>query len=307
MTAACAHGRTYQGPARPLAEKASAAARRRRRLDRERLAKPLVNEIRKFYDAETEKLIEFLEPHFALIQSYFVSRYPLEAMRRAQEVKGISPADFDFLMRILQTFGQFADSNEFASTVIDMRLRDSYEAAARFALEKLGYNRVAFNLRNPNLLESIRSRALSFPESASVRFDQSIDTLVNHFVDQGRAPYDSRFLRDIMDELGYDNRAAALRFAQTETGIITNQANYQSYQKMEVERKEWLTAIRNVRPTHAALSGIVIDMDDKFDVGGNPASYPQDPSLPPEELINCRCDMAPIIERDPDRPAWTGD
>jgi SPP1 gp7 family putative phage head morphogenesis protein len=57
--------------------------------------------------------------------------------------------------------------------------------------------------------------------------------------------------------------------------------------------KEWLAANDDrTRPSHKAVDGTVVDMDEKFTVGGWPLDFPHDPTAPPEETINCRCTLA---------------
>lgn len=60
-------------------------------------------------------------------------------------------------------------------------------------------------------------------------------------------------------------------------------------------KKEWAAVIDNrTRPSHLAAHGQIVDWDADFEVGGHSCSYPNDPSLPPEEVVNCRCRMIPI-------------
>jgi hypothetical protein len=62
-------------------------------------------------------------------------------------------------------------------------------------------------------------------------------------------------------------------------------------------KKQWLTARDDrVRPSHAALDGVIIEQGETFDVGGYEAEHPLDPALPPEESINCRCVLVTIFE-----------
>lgn len=57
--------------------------------------------------------------------------------------------------------------------------------------------------------------------------------------------------------------------------------------------KEWLAANDDrTRASHRAVDGTVVDMDEKFTVGGWPLDFPHDPTAPPEETINCRCTLA---------------
>ena len=66
-------------------------------------------------------------------------------------------------------------------------------------------------------------------------------------------------------------------------------------------RKYWLPAYLNTRPTHIEAGqnyseSQPIPVNESFMVGGYPALYPRDPSLPAEEVVNCRCRSVPIVE-----------
>ncbi len=63
-------------------------------------------------------------------------------------------------------------------------------------------------------------------------------------------------------------------------------------------RKRWDTEKdRRVRQTHQEVDGQVTDLSQPFYVGGYPMMYPGDPLAPPEEIVNCRCDLRIINER----------
>jgi broad specificity phosphatase PhoE len=56
--------------------------------------------------------------------------------------------------------------------------------------------------------------------------------------------------------------------------------------------KTWLSAGDDlVRPDHEDTDGQTVAIDDNFDVGGEQAQYPGDPSLSDDEAINCRCTL----------------
>jgi len=60
--------------------------------------------------------------------------------------------------------------------------------------------------------------------------------------------------------------------------------------------KRWDTERdRRVRSSHRAADGQVVDLTSVFMVGGFPLAFPGDPIGPPEEVINCRCDVV-IVE-----------
>lgn len=57
-------------------------------------------------------------------------------------------------------------------------------------------------------------------------------------------------------------------------------------------RKEWRTEEdERVRASHRAVNGVTIPFYLPFYVGGWPMMFPGDESAPPEEVINCRCDL----------------
>lgn len=56
--------------------------------------------------------------------------------------------------------------------------------------------------------------------------------------------------------------------------------------------KTWLSAEdERVRETHMEADGQTVPIDEPFDVGGESAMYPGDPSLSWEEAANCRCTL----------------
>lgn len=84
---------------------------------------------------------------------------------------------------------------------------------------------------------------------------------------------------------------------QTRANLIAlNEANWKWNNQEFFEAKEknktkiWHTALdERVRATHIVLEGVQISIDEDFDVGGFPASYPLDERLPISETANCRC------------------
>lgn len=54
--------------------------------------------------------------------------------------------------------------------------------------------------------------------------------------------------------------------------------------------REWVTRRDDrVRPTHRAVDGKTLPVGERFDVGGESALYPQDPTLSAKERWGCRC------------------
>jgi SPP1 gp7 family putative phage head morphogenesis protein len=99
---------------------------------------------------------------------------------------------------------------------------------------------------------------------------------------------------DLMDEARIGQ---ALTIARTEAISAFNFAGVEAWrQSGDVDQLEWLSARDSaVRPTHADADGQVAGISDGFDVGGETLEYPGDPNGSPDETINCRCTLLPVI------------
>jgi len=66
-----------------------------------------------------------------------------------------------------------------------------------------------------------------------------------------------------------------------------------------VEGKEWLATMdERVRDAHAEADGQIVGMDEPFVVGGEALEYPGDPAGSPENVINCRCTVLPVLKEE---------
>jgi len=102
-------------------------------------------------------------------------------------------------------------------------------------------------------------------------------------------------LKGSLKQAFVDRDSRALTIAQTESGKAASGARYMAMEKSEVvEKHEWVTAgDGEVRDSHAALNGMIVPIGEEFKSG---LRYPMDPNGAPEEVINCRCVAAPVIE-----------
>jgi uncharacterized protein with gpF-like domain len=63
-----------------------------------------------------------------------------------------------------------------------------------------------------------------------------------------------------------------------------------------VNQKQWLSQRDGrVRESHDLVDGQQVAINQNFDVMGVPLEFPGDPVGPPEEIINCRCTMIPVV------------
>lgn len=87
--------------------------------------------------------------------------------------------------------------------------------------------------------------------------------------------------------------------ARTETIRASNFGAQTIYKESGVRSREWLaTGDHRTRPSHMEASGQVKPIGEPFLVGGFRMMYPGDASLgaPPEQIVNCRCTVVPVIE-----------
>ncbi|MFB3828948.1 MAG: phage minor head protein [Bryobacteraceae bacterium] len=266
-----------------------------RRFNRGRASRPLTRMLRDYWASGIDALFSFLSKHDGWEK---IQQHVWWALAAREYAKAMSDSDRRFLAGLLASFGYYGDIEQRAAAIIEATSCATFEEAARFALRQLGVVSPDFELRN----EAVRERLLARGEAAVLatrhNIDDALGTIVQHFYELGRNPYDQRFVDELREVLGYQCDWQARRFALTETGIAAEIAQAETYRRNGVHAKQWNILDVNTRPSHQALAGVVAGIDDKFDVGGFPADHPLDPRLPPEELCNCHCWLSPVLEDD---------
>jgi len=278
-------------------------ARRSRRFDRIRAARPLVRLMREYWATGVDALFA----HLTRIGGWDAIHRHAQLGTISKELTG---ADRELIMRLLINFSYFGDLQSRAAAIIEATSLPTFEAAARFALRKLGVYAADFSLRNERIKERLLERAGAVIFSTRNQIEQVFETIVRNFYELGRNPYNQEFIDELRAKLNYQTAWEARRFALTETGIAAELAQAETYRRNGVTRKQWNILGRNTRPTHAALDKVQVGIDEKFDVGGYAADHPLDPSLPAKELVNCHCWISPVVdddfELDPGR-IWEGE
>jgi hypothetical protein len=102
-------------------------------------------------------------------------------------------------------------------------------------------------------------------------------------------------LDDVIREMqatGPLGETAARTIARTELTAATNGGMLTGWKRDGLPFKKWV-ALHDLRTRHAHMEadGQVVPTEQQFEVGGWPAQYPGDPSLPVHLRINCRCYM----------------
>jgi SPP1 gp7 family putative phage head morphogenesis protein len=113
--------------------------------------------------------------------------------------------------------------------------------------------------------------------------------ITRDIIEQGLINGDStsKIADDLVEQIEQYSKSRATTIALTETHVSFLTGNYMTAKKSVFKNKTYVTAEdSHVRPTHAIMDGLTIPIDEAFPNGG---MYPGDGSLPPQELINCRC------------------
>lgn len=97
----------------------------------------------------------------------------------------------------------------------------------------------------------------------------------------------------------------ARRIARTETTRAANNASLAEmlFTGLKGDKRWQANDDARTRPTHHDADGQQVPLPEPFDVGGFPLLYPGDPTGPPQETINCRCDLVHVVPVD-QTPDW---
>jgi SPP1 gp7 family putative phage head morphogenesis protein len=127
-----------------------------------------------------------------------------------------------------------------------------------------------------------------------VRIDDTIEKQLRESLVEGikageSIPELAKRVSGVMDA----SKSRATTIARTETGSAFTSGRVEGMRQAGVSKQEWLTAHDQfVRDSHEPLDGQVRALDEAFDNG---LMYPNDPNGAPEEIINCRCTVVPVI------------
>lgn len=144
-----------------------------------------------------------------------------------------------------------------------------------------------FNIRQPGVQTAIAARVNRIVGVNETTFDQ-----ITRAIEAGDRQGEG--IRQIANRIrGVFSDASRLRartIARTEVAGAYNEAQYWVALESDVGVKTWL-AIHDhrTRHSHNVADGQTVLVEKTFMVGGYPAMYPGDPSLPAKEVINCRC------------------
>jgi hypothetical protein len=159
---------------------------------------------------------------------------------------------------------------------------------------------VQLEITNPRVVRLIAEQRAQIVEGVTSRLADEIRTkLLRTLSTATSTPEIQSQLLEVLPELDenltsvFGNKEArALTIARTETGKAYNSAAFEEYNEGGVRELEWVASNdATTRTSHMELDGRRVKPGEEFKPG---LRFPNDPNGAPEEVINCRCVLAPI-------------
>lgn len=156
---------------------------------------------------------------------------------------------------------------------------------------------VAFNAQDPRISAYLSQKIMRLARINRTTEDILRELLVGSAADNATVAETARRIRDTFDFMGQGDefqQARAETVARTETASAGNFAQMEGFrQSGVVKAKEWLSSRDAfVRDTHAMLDSEQVPLDQPFSNGLMAPAI----DGPPEEVINCRCTVLPVLE-----------
>lgn len=135
-----------------------------------------------------------------------------------------------------------------------------------------------------NIVAQTNARIIQAQTSDNGYIDSHIDSTTADIIDATNRHKDDPYF--------YSKDRARL-IAENEASTIFDHAEYRTALRTKTH-KRWLTIMDNhERESHAEANGMVVPIDDPFELAGGALMHPHDYSLgcSEDELINCRCSV----------------
>lgn len=174
--------------------------------------------------------------------------------------------------------------------------RSTLEASAEAEVAKYGLGSI-FNVNDPRVVRWLESKAYKFAFDVNKTTVDALRDELSEAVKLGESIDGVEARVEKVFDLARGFRTE--RIARTEVVSASNAGAVQSYEQAGVQKVEWVDSRDDkVRESHQ-LDGTTRGIGAKFPNG---LEYPGDPAGPPEEVINCRCTIAPVVERSASAP-----
>lgn len=159
---------------------------------------------------------------------------------------------------------------------------------------------LAFDIDNPEAVKFIENRASRLAGSITATTRDAIKDQLAKGAEAGESIPDlAARIRGLFTQT-YAHRAETV--ARTEVISAYNGSARLAIDNQDADvvgGMEWIsTADDRTRDAHADADGTIIGIGETFSIGGDDLEYPGDPNGSPENVINCRCTIAPVVPDD---------
>ena len=159
-------------------------------------------------------------------------------------------------------------------------------------------------------------RSVDFERVVNIYFQSKIVVLsgisaimskkIMTLIEQGRADNLTlpQIAASVSKKFGRISRSRAALISRTETHNAASYANHSYHEIVAADLgtkmlKQWVaTSDARTRSAHSAANGQTVDMSEDFIVGGSPRSFAGDSKGGARNVINCRCVILYVDERD---------
>jgi len=180
------------------------------------------------------------------------------------------------------------DENERLIRMIKQYLWGAIEVGVNLGKDNIGID------VNENVLQNRMRAFLTLSCRKITKINDTIKRQLQTEIDE--AVREGETINQIADRVRRVYNMASTRakvIARTETTGAVNGGTVLYYKEAGVRKKRWVTAgDEAVRDSHAAINGEEVLINERF---SNGLDYPGGDG-PPEEVINCRCTIQPVIE-----------
>jgi SPP1 gp7 family putative phage head morphogenesis protein len=256
-----------------------------------------------FVEAVYAKTLDQSERKMASEVLTWLRRYERAQKERLRDVaeNGIASTSKAWTQREVESYlllnkEQWAEQLD---ALIAQTVTATWQAGLTETAQLLGM--VSVDVTEPRILRLIADQRAQIVEGVTSRLaDEIRDRLLVKLSGPTSTPELAGELTEILPELDEElgrvfgnKEARALTIARTETGKAYNSASFDRYQESGATGLQWVASNdAATRESHRELDGRIVKPGEEFKPG---LRFPNDPNGAPEEVINCRCVIAPII------------
>ena len=171
---------------------------------------------------------------------------------------------------------------------------DSMEKGGKRALATIGTG-TSFDITNPRAQDILNGRNQRFKTHIAEQYWFNMKDSLTEGMQTGET------IKQLTERVEHEMGKAvnnAQTIARTEVLPSYHEGQMEGMEQSGVvEKKEWMSAFAdNSRDEHLGADGQIVTLDGYFEVGGEYLRYPGDPSGSASNIINCLCDMLPVLE-----------